>query len=141
MGVFASRSPNRPNGLGLSVVQLLAIEPGVLRVAGVDAVDGTPVYDVKPYLPWTEAIPDARSDWAPEPPSAADERRLVIAPEFEAKLGGQAAQLVRGLLRLELEPAYHDTADREYGMTVSGWNVRWRARRDGTIEVIAVEPR
>jgi len=56
VGVFASRSPNRPNGLGLTLVRLVAVEPGLLRVAGVDAVDGTPVYDVKPYLPWCEAV-------------------------------------------------------------------------------------
>ena len=66
VGVFASRSPNRPNGLGLTLVRLRSVEPGALRVAGVDAVDGTPVYDVKPYLPWCEAVPDARADWRSE---------------------------------------------------------------------------
>jgi tRNA-Thr(GGU) m(6)t(6)A37 methyltransferase TsaA len=64
VGVFASRSPNRPNGLGLSLVRLLGLEPGALRVGGVDAADGTPIYDVKPYLPWAEAVEDARADWA-----------------------------------------------------------------------------
>src|SRR3954471_5070332 len=68
VGVFASRSPNRPNGLGLSLVKILAIAPGLIRVAGVDAGDGTPVYDVKPYLPWTEARPEATSDWARNAP-------------------------------------------------------------------------
>src|SRR3954466_14131525 len=57
VGVFASRSPSRPNGLGLSLVELRNVEAGRLIVAGVDAVDGTPVYDVKPYLPWCEAKP------------------------------------------------------------------------------------
>ncbi|TAG32369.1 MAG: tRNA (N6-threonylcarbamoyladenosine(37)-N6)-methyltransferase TrmO, partial [Verrucomicrobia bacterium] len=55
VGVFASRSPLRPNGIGLSLVSLLAMEPGALRVGGIDCVDGTPVFDIKPYLPWCEA--------------------------------------------------------------------------------------
>lgn len=126
VGVFASRSPNRPNGLGLSLVRLLGVEAGVLRVAGVDAVDGTPVYDVKPYLPWTEAVPDATSDWAPEPPAARDEERVVVPDAIAAALGVETTLLVRKLLRLELRPAYQDPGDREYGMTIAGWNVRWR---------------
>jgi tRNA-Thr(GGU) m(6)t(6)A37 methyltransferase TsaA len=86
VGVFASRSPSRPNGLGLSLVQLLAVEPGVLRVAGVDSVDGTPVYDVKPYLPWCEAKPDARSDWAKDAPSIRGAGDVMISPEIAAEL-------------------------------------------------------
>lgn len=138
VGVFASRSPNRPNPLGLSLVRVLHIEPGVLRVAAVDLVDGTPIYDVKPYLPWTESVPDAKSDWAPEPPSAADEGRIVIPPKFAEQLGANATLLVKQLLRLELQPAYQATDDRVYGMTVAGWNVRWRTVADG-VEVVAVD--
>jgi tRNA-Thr(GGU) m(6)t(6)A37 methyltransferase TsaA len=135
VGVFASRSPNRPNGLGLSLVRLLAIEPGVLRVAGVDAVDGTPVFDVKPYLPWTEAVPEAKSDWAPQPPDKATEDAIVIAPELTAKLGPEVTQLVRKLLQLDLQPAYQPGDSRDYGMTVAGWNIRWRTTPDGRTEV------
>jgi tRNA-Thr(GGU) m(6)t(6)A37 methyltransferase TsaA len=126
VGVFATRSPNRPNGLGLSLVKLLAIEAGRLRVAGVDAVDGTPVYDIKPYLPWSESVPDATSDWAPERPSTKWDERIVIPAEIIARVGDATTQLVRRLLQLELQPAYHDPERREYGMTVAGWNIRWR---------------
>jgi tRNA (Thr-GGU) A37 N-methylase len=140
VGVFASRSPNRPNPVGLSVVRILGIEPGVIRVAGVDFVDGTPVFDLKPYLPWSEAIPDAKSDWAPEPPTLTAEEQVVIPTDLAGKLGPSTVRLVRQLLRLQLQPAYHDAPSRTYGMTVSGWNVRWRALPDGRIEVCEVTP-
>lgn len=135
VGVFATRSPNRPNPIGLSLVRMVELEPGAIRVAGVDLVDGTPVYDVKPYLPWTEAVPDARSDWAPAPPGAVDLSAVVIAPQFAAQLGEQTTELVRQLLRLQLHPAYHDASERTYGMTVAGWNVRWRVQANGGVEV------
>lgn len=140
VGVFASRSPNRPNGLGLSLVRLVAIEPGVIRVAGIDAVDGTPVYDVKPYLPWCESVPSASADWANVAPPAGDPAKVVLSPEHAHRLGAATAELVRQLLRLDLEPAYHDTTARTYGMTIAGWNVRWRRGPDATLEVIAVDP-
>jgi tRNA (adenine37-N6)-methyltransferase len=139
VGVFASRSPNRPNGLGLSVVKLLAVEAGALRVGGVDAVDGTPVYDVKPYLPWTESIPSATSDWAPSPPTASDASAVVVAETLATKMGPDVTLLVRKLLQLEMHPAYHEPEQRVYGMTVAGWNVRWRTDGDGKIEVVEAE--
>jgi tRNA-Thr(GGU) m(6)t(6)A37 methyltransferase TsaA len=139
VGLFASRSPNRPNPLGLSLVPILGFEPGVIRVAGVDFVDGTPVYDVKPYLPWTEAVPDARSDWAPAPPTAAEAAQVVIPPALAERLGAEAAVLVTELLRLQLQPAYHNPEHRTYGMAVAGWNVRWRTQPDGRIEVCDVQ--
>lgn len=139
VGVFASRAPTRPNGLGLSLVELRAIEPGVLRVAGVDAVDGTPVFDVKPYLPWCEAKSDARSDWAKDAPSIRAAGEVVIPPEIAARLPEEVVTLARQLLALELQPAYHAAdAERVYGMTVAGWNVRWRTTA-GRIEVVEAE--
>ncbi|HUR58730.1 MAG TPA: TrmO family methyltransferase, partial [Opitutaceae bacterium] len=141
VGVFASRAPNRPNGLGLSLVRLLAVEPGVVRVGGVDAVDGTPVYDVKPYLPWCEAEPQAKADWAQAAPFACPPESIVIPLACEEKLGAPVTALVRQVLRLELPPAYHADASRTYGMTVAGWNIRWRKNEDGTLEVYAVDPR
>lgn len=139
VGVFASRAPNRPNGLGLSLVRLLALEPGGLRVGGVDAVDGTPVYDVKPYLPWCEAPAGATANWAQAAPPASVPEAIAIPAVFAEKLGPVTTHLVRQLLRLELQPAYHADENRTYGMTVSGWNVRWRAAPNGTPEVFAVD--
>ncbi len=138
VGVFASRSPNRPNGLGLSLVRVLGIEPGVVRVGGVDAVDGTPVYDLKPYLPWCEALPGATADWAQAAPPTSTAGAISIPREFEEKLGVATAELVRQVLRLEHQPAYHSEGDRTYGMTLAGWNIRWRSGTGGTLEVCEV---
>ena len=139
VGVFASRSPLRPNGLGLSLVRLLAVEPGVLRVAGIDCVDGTPVYDVKPYLPYCEARPEARADWAQVAPAARPTEAVTIPPELAARLGEADAALVRELLRYDLQPAYQREPGRVYGMTVAGWNVRWRATAEGGLVLCEAE--
>jgi tRNA-Thr(GGU) m(6)t(6)A37 methyltransferase TsaA len=138
VGVFASRAPNRPNGLGLSLVRIVAIEPGVLRVAGIDCVDGTPVYDVKPYLPWCEAQPEARADWAGSPPTLSEANDVAVSEAFAAQLGLETTRLVKALLRLELAPAYQEDANRMYGLAVAGWNVRWCIGNAGTREVCEV---
>lgn len=136
VGVFASRAPNRPNGLGLSLVRLLAIEPSALRVAGVDMTDGTPVYDIKPYIPWCEALPDARADWVREAPFVRDENAVTIPEEIAAVLGEPTTRLLRQMLRLDLQPAYLEDPARSYGMTLAGWNIVWRARPDGGVAVL-----
>lgn len=138
VGVFASRSPNRPNGLGLSLVQLLAIEPGGLRVGGIDCVDGTPIYDVKPYLPWCEARSDARADWAQAAPVARPAEAVAISREFADQMGESVTALVRHLLQLDVQPAYQTDPARLYGMSVAGWNIRWRAGEGGTLVVVEV---
>ena len=109
-----------------------------LRAAGGQAVDGTPVYDVKPYLPWCEAQPDAKADWAGAAPFVCAAEAVLISDEFTAQLGGATTALVRQILRLDVQPAYQATDARTYGMTVAGWNVRWRAGAAGTREVCAV---
>jgi tRNA-Thr(GGU) m(6)t(6)A37 methyltransferase TsaA len=138
VGVFASRSPNRPNGLGLSLVRILSFAPGVVRVAGIDAVDGTPVYDLKPYLPWCEARPQAVADWALAAPAVRPEETIVLPAPLAETLGADTAALVRQVLRLEVQPAYQETSDRVYGMAIAGWNVRWRAGAGGRREVCEV---
>ena len=143
VGVFASRSPLRPNGLGLSLVRLLAVEPGALRVEGIDCVDGTPVYDVKPYLPYCEARPDARADWAGAAPASRAPEQTIIPAEIAVRLPGEVLTLARQLLALDLQPAYQAggaaTEGRVYGMAVAGWNLRWRHVGD-TVEVIEATP-
>ena len=140
VGVFASRSPNRPNGLGLSLVRLLGQEPGALRVGGIDAADGTPVFDVKPYLPWAEAVSDARAEWAEGAPERRAAEDIAVPEELAVRLGPERMALVRELLRLEVRPAYRAADERTYGMTVAGWNVRWRATADGGLAVVEAEP-
>lgn len=140
VGVFASRSPLRPNGLGLSLVRLLAVEPGALRVAGIDCVDGTPVYDVKPYLPWCEAQPEARADWAQAAPPARAPEQIIIPPALVAVLPPEVLTLARQLLALDLQPAYQaGDAGRTYGMSIAGWNIRWHHVGD-SVEVVEASP-
>ena len=136
VGVFASRSPLRPNGLGLSLVRLLAIEAGALRVEGIDCVDGTPVYDIKPYLPYCEAKPEARADWAGGAPQARLPEQILVPAEIAAKLPSAVLALARQLLALDLQPAYQAAeTGRVYGMTVAGWNLRWR-HAGAAVEVV-----
>ena len=149
VGVFASRAPNRPNGLGLSLVRLLAIETVptlALRVAGIDAVDGTPVLDAKPYLPWCEAPAGAQANWAQAAPAARAAEAVVIAPELAEKImretGGEGAPtlaMIRHLLQHDHQPAYQQDLARVYGMNLAGWNVRWRALEGDRVEVCGVE--
>ena len=149
VGVFASRAPNRPNGLGLSLVRLLAIETVptlALRVAGIDAVDGTPVFDVKPYLPWCEAPAGAQANWAQAAPAARAAEAVVIAPELAEKImretageGAPTLAMIRHLLQHDHQPAYQQDLARVYGMNLAGWNVRWRALEGDRVEVCGVE--
>jgi tRNA-Thr(GGU) m(6)t(6)A37 methyltransferase TsaA len=129
VGVFASRSPCRPNPIGLSLVRLLRVEtsPTVkLHIAGVDAVDGTPVLDIKPYLPWCESIADAKAVWAGEAPTERCTEQIHLPDDVRGKLEASGAlPLILRLLRLNPKPAYHDDPSRIYGMAVAGWNVRW----------------
>lgn len=143
VGVFASRAPLRPNGLGLSLVTLLAIEAGALRVGGIDCVDGTPVYDIKPYLPWCEAQPEARADWAGSAPARRTPEQVALAPELAARIPPEVLTLARQVLTLDLQPAYQRgeaAAGRTYGVTLAGWNLRWRTAADDGIEIVAAEP-
>lgn len=134
IGVFASRSPYRPNGLGLSVVQYLGIErrSGVLRVniAGLDLLDETPVLDIKPYVPYVDKVEDAHNAFAQAMPA-------VLPVQFSAKAQAQCEQLplygginlqqlIVEVLQQDPRPAYHQVSDaREYGCLLHDWNVRW----------------
>ncbi len=137
VGVFASRAPLRPNGLGLSLVELLAIEPGALRVGGIDCVDGTPVYDIKPYLPYCEAKPEARADWAGSAPTARSAADVLVDEDVAAKLPPEVLTLAKQVLTLDLQPAYQkdQAAARTYGVTLAGWNLRWRMTDAGQVEI------
>lgn len=128
MGVFATRSPFRPNAIGLSSVRLLGIEPraglsSVLRVSGADLMDGTPIYDIKPYLPYTDSHPDAVGGFAdsrPEPPleTIFPEPLLALIPEER-----RAALL--DVLAADPRPRYQDDPDREYGFGFAKLNVKF----------------
>jgi hypothetical protein len=102
-------------------------------LAGIDAVDGTPVLDVKPYLPWNESRPEAQAEWAGDSPIVREASAVRATASVESVLrshrtvGGRTAwEVVAGVLRLNLQPAYLDEPERVYGMQVADHNVRWR---------------
>ena len=138
MGVFATRSPYRPNPIGLSVVKLLRVvaqgEEISLEVEGVDMIDGTPVYDIKPYLPYADAIPQAVGGWsAPLADLSLNVEWDVPRPE------GELASAVERLLAQDPRPHYIEDESREYGMDYDGYSVRFVVR-DGTAHVVGCEP-
>lgn len=130
MGVFATRSPFRPNALGLSCVEVESIElvsdiGPVINVRGADLMDGTPIYDIKPYISYSDSHPDAVCGYV----DALAERHLeVYVPEDLSVLLDEAGiygSLVE-TLALDPRPSYHDDPERVYGMAFSGYNVRFR---------------
>lgn len=134
VGVFASRSTHRPNRLGLSLVELLEVDTrrGVrLVLAGADLVSGTPVLDIKPYLPWAEAHPEARAGFAPDAPARLPVR---FSPAAEAALnrredGTSLHALITQVLAQDPRPAYRKGAEnRTYGVRLRDLDVRFRAR-------------
>lgn len=141
MGVFATRSPFRPNALGLSSVRLLEVqlhtpEGPVLRIAGADLKDGTPIFDIKPYLPYTDSHPDARSGFAPEAP----QKRLdvVCDDELRSKIPENMREPLREILSLDPRPSYHNDSDRIYGMKFHSFDVSFKVSADGVLTVVDI---
>ncbi len=129
LGVFATRSPFRPNPLGLSCVRLCAVDLDAsdgpaLRVSGADLADGTPIYDIKPYLPYADSRPDALSGFAP----AAPEPKLTVEvpPDLLSQIPEQKRPALLGVLAQDPRPSYQDDPDRVYGLTFAGLEVRFR---------------
>ena len=140
MGVFATRSPFRPNALGLSSVRLTGIEQhatlgAVLHVTGADLMDGTPIYDIKPYLPYTDSHPDARSGFAPQ---AADTLLEVQCPqELLEVLPPALRQSLTALLAHDPRPQYQHDPGRLYGMEYGGCEIKFRVNgRTAVVERI-----
>ena len=139
IGVFATRSPFRPNAIGLSCVRLEAVDPKdgpVLVVSGADLLDGTPIFDIKPYLPYADAIPDAVGGFAPTAPQ---EKLTVLLPDNLAeKFPGQKLQALRELLALDPRPSYQDQPNRVYGMRFGGYQIHFRVQ-ESVLTVLSVE--
>lgn len=134
-GVWATRSPFRPNNLGLSSVCIERIEDGVIHVLGADLMDGTPIYDIKPYLEYVDSHTGVRSGFV-------DERKwqrleVVMADELLAQFTKNDQQALLSLLAEDPRPQYHDDAQRVYGLPFAGRDVRFRV--DGQrLEVVEV---
>ncbi len=143
LGVFATRSPFRPNPIGLSCVKLEGVERDapdgpVLVVSGADLVDGTPIFDVKPYLPYADCHPEAVGGFAGEAPGGALE--VDIPPELLSRVPGDRREALLGVLAQDPRPPYQDDPARVYGFGFAGLEVRFRVR-DGVLTVVDVTPK
>ena len=142
LGVFATRSPYRPNPIGLSCVRLLRLEHTeegpVLVVSGADLMDGTPILDVKPYLPYADAVPDARGGFTDEQ----EKKRLaVIFPQALSEgLEEEKKKALTGVLAQDPRPSYQSDENRVYGVSFAGYNIKFTVKGD-KLTVCAVEKR
>lgn len=133
MGVFATRSPFRPNNLGLSCVRLIGIEQTpnqgtVVHVAGADLMDGTPIFDIKPYVPYSDCHPDAAGGFT----DTAGEFLLQVdfPPALLAKLPENKREATIGVLSHDPRPSYQRDPDRVYGLPFAGYDIRFTVRGD-----------
>lgn len=142
MGVFATRSPFRPNPLGLSCVKLEGVEregadAPALLVSGADLMDGTPIYDVKPYVPYADAHPDALGGFASR---RAETIAVDFPPALLARVPEERRAALTGVLAQNPRPRYQDDPARVYGMSFGDLEVRFRVA-DGVLSVVDIEAR
>lgn len=139
MGIWATRSPFRPNNLGLSSVKIEHIDWSdndgpVIHVSGADLMDGTPIYDVKPYVPYADAHPDARSGF-----TGADKiKRLEVSipTEVRSSMREEQCEALTEVLSLDPRPQYHKDGSRIYGMEFEDRDIRFKVDGD-TVEVVS----
>jgi tRNA-Thr(GGU) m(6)t(6)A37 methyltransferase TsaA len=131
MGVFATRSPYRPNPLGLSSVRLEGIEVHelygpIIHVSGVDLVDQTPIYDIKPYLAYTDSHPDSSGGFL----DRIDDYRLQVdfPEDLRRQLPEKYHEAVMAILSQDPRPSYHDDPERIYGFYFAGYNIRFKVK-------------
>ncbi|MFZ7283811.1 tRNA (N6-threonylcarbamoyladenosine(37)-N6)-methyltransferase TrmO [Avibacterium avium] len=152
IGVFASRATHRPNPLGLSKVELKRIEINqgevLLHLGPVDLVDGTPIFDIKPYIAYADSEPNANSGFAQQPPEA--KLQVIFSEQAQAQLTKCGAKypnfqrFITEVLQQDPRPAYQQgkTSDRIYGMKLYEFNVRWWVRDENSdyVEVLDIQP-
>lgn len=142
MGVFATRSPFRPNSLGLSCVELVEVretehDGTVLVVAGADLMDGTPIFDIKPYVPYADCHPQAKGGFTD---SAGDFRLHVdFPPALLNRISQDRRQALLEVLSHDPRPSYQRSPERVYGMPFAGWDIQFQVRED-TLTVTDVVP-
>ena len=140
VGVFATRSPFRPNAVGLSCVTLEQVDlhtpqGPVLVVGGADLLDGTPIYDIKPYLPYVDSHPEAKGGFGAE---KADYALCVdFLPELEEKVEEEKREALRGLLAGDPRPSYQHDPERMYGVRYADYNVKFTVH-DGILTVMDI---
>ena len=142
MGIFATRSPFRPNPLGLSCVEILSIDyeahdGPVIEVAGADMVDGTPIYDIKPYIKYSDCWPNAVCNFVDG--LAENHLEVVFPPELKRKIDDESlAESIIEVLKLDPRPSYHNDSNREYGISFSNYNIRFRVN-ENILEIVDVQ--
>lgn len=128
VGVFATRSPFRPNSMGLSCVKLEAVEESkngkVLVVSGGDLADNTPIYDIKPYLPYVDSIPDALGGFSEEHKN--DILKVEFSKEHQEKLTGNQIENITELLSLDPRPSYQNDEERIYGLSFEDLQIKFK---------------
>lgn len=145
IGVFATRATHRPNGIGQSVVKLDRVEPGRLWLSGIDLLDGTPVLDIKPYVPYADQVPGAVNTLADAPPPGVavewNEQALEQASAHGQRLGEPLVALIEQCLGQDPRPAYQvPEPSRQYGVKLWDVEVRWHYPDLHTIKVLEVVP-
>lgn len=143
IGVFASRATHRPNPLGQSVVRLEQVEPGCLTVSGIDLLDGTPILDIKPYVPYADVVDTATNQLAPAPPALLpvdwNSDALAAAQQAAARLDEPVVALIEQCLAQDPKPAYQQPGpEREYGVRLWDLNVRFHYPHSDCIRVLSV---
>ena len=140
MGVFATRSPFRPNSIGLSSVKLERVEQTaqgpVLIVSGADLMDSTPILDIKPYLPFTDSHPDAVGGFSDEVRDYSLE--VIIPDEIIEKIAPEKLSALRQILSGDPRPSYHDDPDRIYGFLFADMEIKFSVS-DGVLTVHSVD--
>ncbi|MEA4934450.1 MAG: tRNA (N6-threonylcarbamoyladenosine(37)-N6)-methyltransferase TrmO [Lawsonibacter sp.] len=133
LGVFATRSPFRPNPIGLSCIRLIGIDlrtaqGPVLRVSGADLMDGTPIYDIKPYLPYADCKPEAIGGFAARPKRSS--LHVEISKALFDRVPKEKQAALEGVLAQDPRPSYQDDPQRVYGMEFAGLEIRFRVEGD-----------
>ncbi|MBQ3100909.1 MAG: tRNA (N6-threonylcarbamoyladenosine(37)-N6)-methyltransferase TrmO [Clostridia bacterium] len=143
IGVFATRSPFRPNSLGLTCVKLEGVEHDpefgdVLLVSGADIMNGTPIYDVKPYIPYADCRPDAIGSYADD--HAEDSLEVVITDDLINKVPIEKRETLIGVLSQDPRPAYQDDPDRIYGFDYAGFEIKFKVenRKLSVVQISAL---
>lgn len=141
MGVFATRSPYRPNAIGLSSVKLAGVHTDpklgpVIDVLGADLMDGTPILDIKPYLAYTDSHPEALGGFTD--PNGWRKLEVSFPPELLAQVPQARQNALLGVLEQDPRPSYQKDGERVYGLTFGGQNIRFQVQ-NGILTVVSVD--
>lgn len=143
-GVFATRSPYRPNPIGISVVKLVKVSSLKIHVTGTDLLDGTPIYDIKPYIPYADAIPEANSGWIDHLNhhetefELSDELQTCIGKPESAHIIMHAKQILRDSPYPHPYRRIKKISDEEYEVAIKEWRIRYRIIEEGKVKLEAM---